>query len=47
MGQAQPLRIKGGSITPPAIQAITEMIGNDLWTLDRELEKAVPLRYWP
>ena len=30
---------KGGSITPPAIQAITEMIGNDLWTLDRELEK--------
>ena len=30
---------KGGSITPPAIQAITEMIGNDLWTLDREIEK--------
>lgn len=30
---------KGGSITPPAIQAITEMVGNDLWTLDRELEK--------
>ena len=30
---------RGGSITPPAIQAITEMIGNDLWTLDRELEK--------
>ena len=30
---------KGASITPPAIQAITEMIGNDLWTLDRELEK--------
>ena len=30
---------KGGSIAPPAIQAITEMIGNDLWTLDRELEK--------
>ena len=28
-----------GPITPPAIQAITEMIGNDLWTLDRELEK--------
>ena len=30
---------KGASITPPAIQAITEMVGNDLWTLDRELEK--------
>ncbi len=30
---------RGGSITPPAIQAITEMIGGDLWTLDRELEK--------
>ena len=30
---------KGGSITPPAIHAITEMVGNDLWTLDRELEK--------
>ncbi len=30
---------RGGSITPPAIQAIMEMIGNDLWTLDRELEK--------
>lgn len=30
---------KGASITPPAIQAVTELIGNDLWTLDRELEK--------
>ena len=30
---------KGAAITPPAIQAITEMVGNDLWTLDRELEK--------
>ena len=30
---------KGASITPPAIQAIAEMIGSDLWTLDRELEK--------
>ncbi len=30
---------KGASISPPAINAITEMIGNDLWTLDRELEK--------
>ena len=29
----------GGAITPPAIQIITELIGNDLWTLDRELEK--------
>ena len=30
---------KGASITPPAIQAITEMVGNDLWTVDQELEK--------
>ena len=30
---------KGAAITPPAIQAITEMVGSDLWTLDRELEK--------
>ena len=30
---------KGSSITPPALQLITEMIGGDLWTLDRELEK--------
>lgn len=30
---------KGAAITPPAIQAITEMVGGDLWTLDRELEK--------
>ncbi len=30
---------KGSSVTPPAIQAITEMVGNDLWTLDREMEK--------
>ena len=30
---------KGANITPPAIQAITEMVGSDLWTLDRELEK--------
>ncbi len=30
---------KGSSITPPAIQAIAEMVGGDLWTIDRELEK--------
>ena len=30
---------KQAAIAPPAIQAITEMVGNDLWTLDRELEK--------
>jgi DNA polymerase-3 subunit delta len=30
---------KGGAITPPAIRAMSEMVGNDLWTLDRELEK--------
>lgn len=30
---------KGASITPPAIQSITEMVGNDLWTVDQELEK--------
>ena len=30
---------KGSSITPPAIQAMAEMVGGDLWTIDRELEK--------
>ena len=30
---------KRSSITPPAIQAIAEMVGGDLWTIDRELEK--------
>ena len=35
----QTAEAKGASITPPAIQAIAEMVGNDLWTLDRELEK--------
>ncbi len=30
---------KGGSISPPAIKAISEMVGSDLWTLDRELDK--------
>ena len=35
----QTAETKGASIAPPAIQAIAEMVGNDLWTLDRELEK--------
>lgn len=35
----QTAETKGAAITPPAIQAIAEMVGNDLWTLDRELEK--------
>ncbi|MXZ92288.1 MAG: DNA polymerase III subunit delta [Chloroflexi bacterium] len=35
----QTAQTKGASISPPAIQAIAEMVGNDLWTLDRELEK--------
>ena len=35
----QTAQTKGSSISPPAIQAIAEMVGNDLWTLDRELEK--------
>ena len=30
---------KRASITPPAIQAMAEMVGGDLWTIDRELEK--------
>ena len=30
---------KGANISPPAIRAISEMVGNDLWALDRELEK--------
>ena len=30
---------KGSSITPPAIQAMAEMVGGDLWTIDREMEK--------
>ena len=30
---------RGSSITPPAIRAIAEMVGSDLWALDRELEK--------
>ena len=36
---------KGSSITPPAMQVLAELVGGDLWTIDRELEKTVPLRY--
>lgn len=30
---------KGCGISPAAIRALTDLVGNDLWTLDRELEK--------
>jgi len=30
---------KGSSITPPAMQVLAELVGGDLWTIDRELEK--------
>jgi len=30
---------KGASISPSANQSITDLVGNDLWTLDQELEK--------
>ncbi|HAA96034.1 MAG TPA: DNA polymerase III subunit delta [Dehalococcoidia bacterium] len=30
---------KGASISPSAIRSITDLVGNDLWTLDQELEK--------
>ena len=30
---------KGAAISPPAIGALTDMVGSDLWALDRELEK--------
>lgn len=30
---------KGSSISPTAIKSLTDLVGNDLWTLDRELEK--------
>ena len=30
---------KGSSITPPAMQVMSELVGGDLWTIDRELEK--------
>ena len=34
---------KGAGISPAAIRTITDLVGNDLWTLDRELEKTVSL----
>ena len=30
---------KRASITPPAMQVLAELVGGDLWTIDRELEK--------
>jgi DNA polymerase-3 subunit delta len=30
---------KGSAISPSAIRSITDLVGNDLWTLDQELEK--------
>ncbi len=30
---------KGAGISPAAIQTMADLVGNDLWTLDRELEK--------
>ena len=30
---------KGGSISPTAIRSLTDMIGQDLWAIDREAEK--------
>ena len=30
---------KGSSSTPPAMQVLAELVGGDLWTIDRELEK--------
>ena len=30
---------KGASITPPAIQVLADLLGGDLWGMDRELEK--------
>ncbi len=30
---------KGSGISPAAIRTLTDLVGNDLWTLDRELEK--------
>jgi len=35
----QTAETKGSSIAPPAILAIAEMVGSDLWALDRELDK--------
>ncbi len=30
---------KGATISPTAIKSLTDLVGSDLWTLDRELEK--------
>ena len=30
---------KGASISPSALRSITDLVGNDLWTLEQELEK--------
>ena len=30
---------KGANISPAAIKTMTDLVGNDLWTLDREMEK--------
>jgi DNA polymerase III delta subunit len=30
---------RGSTISPPAIRTLTDMVGSDLWALDRELEK--------
>ena len=30
---------KGATITPTAIKSLSDLVGSDLWTLDRELEK--------
>ena len=32
-------QVKGAGISPAAIKTLTDLVGNDLWTLDRELEK--------
>ena len=33
------IEAKGANISPAAIRSITDLVGNDLWTLDQELEK--------
>ena len=32
-------KLKGATISFPAIKSLTDLVGSDLWTLDRELEK--------